>query len=90
MLQFYERHIYEMLDFEPDFNLLEKTYELNYSGPRSEWFMKWLTICREMIVVRKVVAIKPVQVIHEPVKVQNSRVKFYYTSPATIKHEKFE
>ena len=92
LLQFYEKHIFEMLDFEPDFNLLEKTYQLNYSGPRSEWFMKWFTTCKELIVVRKVVS-KPVEVVtvvHEPVKVTNSRVRFYYTSPGPIKHENLE
>lgn len=46
LLQFYEKHIVDMLDFEPDFALLEKTYELNYSGPRSEGFVRWLQILR--------------------------------------------
>lgn len=35
LLQFYERQIIELVSFEPDFSLLEKNYELNYSGPRS-------------------------------------------------------
>jgi len=46
LLQFYEKHIFDMLDFEPDFTLLEKTYELNYSGPRSEGFVRWLQVIR--------------------------------------------
>lgn len=36
-----------MIDFEPDFGLLERTYELNYSGPRSEGFLKWLHNLRD-------------------------------------------
>jgi hypothetical protein len=35
ILQFYEKHIYEMIDFEPDYLLMQKSYETNYSGLRS-------------------------------------------------------
>lgn len=58
LLQFYERQIIELVSFEPDFALLEKTYELNYSGPRSEGFMRWLTVIRE-IYVKKVIVLQP-------------------------------
>jgi hypothetical protein len=35
ILQFYEKHIYEMIDFEPDYVLMQKSYETNYSGLKS-------------------------------------------------------
>lgn len=59
LLQFYEKHILEMLDFEPDFALLEKSYELNYSGPRSEGFLRWLQVCREFYVQKTIVHHRP-------------------------------
>lgn len=90
LLQFYEKHIYDMLDFEPDFNLLEKTYELNYSGPRSEGFIRWLQVCRELIIVKRVVVTRAPIIVTEVPKIQNSRIRFYYTSPGVVKGNNLE
>jgi hypothetical protein len=64
LLQFYEKHIFELLPFEPDFALLEKAYTINYTGPRSEGFTIWLHTVREfwvkkVVVEKKVIVTRP-------------------------------